>query len=92
MSIAVATPYGPVAEALFQRAARVRLLVCDVDGVLSDGKIYLGNQGEELKTFHTKDGFGIKALLVITSYSIHYTKLYDHHHRQRHHPAQGTRC
>jgi len=63
MSTTIGTPYGPVAEALFQRAARVRLLVCDVDGVLSDGKIYLGNQGEELKTFHTKDGFGIKALL-----------------------------
>ncbi len=59
----VTTPYGPVAGALFQRAAGIRLLVCDVDGVLSDGKIYLGNQGEELKTFHTKDGFGIKALL-----------------------------
>jgi 3-deoxy-D-manno-octulosonate 8-phosphate phosphatase (KDO 8-P phosphatase) len=36
--------------------------VCDVDGVFSDGRIYLGNKGEELKAFHTKDGFGIKAL------------------------------
>lgn len=63
MSATIATPYGPVSEVLFERAARIRLLVCDVDGVLSDGKIYLGNQGEELKTFHTKDGFGIKALL-----------------------------
>lgn len=38
-------------------------MVCDVDGVLSDGLIYMGNDGEELKTFHTHDGFGIKALL-----------------------------
>lgn len=45
-----------------QRAADIRLLICDVDGVFSDGRIYLGNQGEELKAFHTRDGYGIKAL------------------------------
>lgn len=44
------------------RATRIRLLICDVDGVFSDGRIYLGNQGEELKAFHTRDGYGIKAL------------------------------
>jgi 3-deoxy-D-manno-octulosonate 8-phosphate phosphatase (KDO 8-P phosphatase) len=36
--------------------------VLDVDGVLSDGKIYLGNQGEELKAFNAKDGYGVKAM------------------------------
>jgi 3-deoxy-D-manno-octulosonate 8-phosphate phosphatase (KDO 8-P phosphatase) len=56
------TLYGPVSAELFEQARQVRLLVCDVDGVLSDGRIYLGNQGEEFKTFHTKDGFGLKAL------------------------------
>ncbi len=45
-----------------ERAADIRLLICDVDGVFSDGRIYLGNQGEELKAFHTRDGYGIKAL------------------------------
>ncbi|MBO1519262.1 3-deoxy-manno-octulosonate-8-phosphatase KdsC [Oceanisphaera sp. DM8] len=54
--------YGPVATTVWRNLARVKLLICDVDGVLSDGNIYLGNQGEEYKTFNTKDGFGIKAL------------------------------
>jgi 3-deoxy-D-manno-octulosonate 8-phosphate phosphatase (KDO 8-P phosphatase) len=44
------------------RAAIVRLLALDVDGVLTDGLIYYGNSGEELKTFNIKDGLGIKLL------------------------------
>ncbi|QSX31948.1 3-deoxy-manno-octulosonate-8-phosphatase KdsC [Shewanella cyperi] len=55
--------YGPVSEANWQKAEQIKLLICDVDGVFSDGRIYLGNQGEELKAFHTRDGFGVKALL-----------------------------
>jgi 3-deoxy-D-manno-octulosonate 8-phosphate phosphatase (KDO 8-P phosphatase) len=55
--------YGPVAGEVWRRMADIKLLICDVDGVLSDGMIYLGNQGEEYKSFCTKDGFGIKALL-----------------------------
>ena len=54
--------YGPIASTVWQRLSQIQLLICDVDGVLSDGLIYLGNQGEEFKTFNTKDGFGIKAL------------------------------
>lgn len=45
-----------------QRAAAIRMLVLDVDGVLTDGRIYYGNAGEELKTFNIKDGLGIKLL------------------------------
>ena len=56
------TLYGEVALEVLQSANKIKLLVCDVDGVFSDGRIYLGNDGEELKAFHTKDGFGIKAL------------------------------
>ena len=56
------TLYGEVALEILQKAKKIKLLVCDVDGVFSDGRIYLGNDGEELKAFHTKDGFGIKAL------------------------------
>ena len=44
------------------KAQAIKLLICDVDGVFSDGRIYLGNQGEELKAFHTRDGQGIKFL------------------------------
>lgn len=41
---------------------QLRMLVLDVDGVLSDGKLYLGNEGEELKTFNIQDGLGLKLL------------------------------
>lgn len=58
----VITLYGPVDEAVMERAANIKLLICDVDGVFSDGRIYLGNDGEELKAFHTRDGFGVKAV------------------------------
>lgn len=54
--------YGVVDKSIEDKANKIKLLVCDVDGVFSDGRIYLGNNGEELKAFHTKDGFGIKAL------------------------------
>jgi len=64
MSQTANTPYGPVSQAALEAARRIRLLICDVDGVLSDGKIYLGNNGEELKSFHTKDGFGLKAVMA----------------------------
>ena len=57
----IETLYTPVPRDVFAAAAKIRVLVGDVDGVLSDGRIYLGNHGEELKNFHTKDGFGLKA-------------------------------
>ncbi|NQX87898.1 MAG: HAD-IIIA family hydrolase [Halioglobus sp.] len=43
-------------------AALIRLLALDVDGVLTDGRLYFGNNGEELKAFNIKDGLGIKLL------------------------------
>ena len=45
-----------------EKACTVKLLVLDVDGVLSDGRLYYGNDGEELKSFYTPDGVGIKLL------------------------------
>jgi len=39
-----------------KRAARIKLLLLDVDGVLTDGRIYLGPRGEEFKAFHVRDG------------------------------------
>lgn len=47
---------------LEDRARRVRLLSCDVDGVLTDGKIYYAADGSQLKAFSTLDGFGLKML------------------------------
>lgn len=45
----VETCYGPVEQDVMARAGKIRLLICDVDGVLSDGLIFMGNNGEELK-------------------------------------------
>lgn len=45
-----------------ERARGIKLLALDVDGVLSDGKLYYGNDGEELKCFSILDGLGIKLL------------------------------
>lgn len=42
------------------RAKKIKLLLLDVDGVLTDGRIFLDNQGNELKAFHVRDGHGIK--------------------------------
>lgn len=41
----------------------IRFLVMDVDGTLTDGKIYMGQEGELFKAFDIKDGYGIKCLL-----------------------------
>jgi 3-deoxy-D-manno-octulosonate 8-phosphate phosphatase (KDO 8-P phosphatase) len=57
------TLYGPVSSDIVDIAKQIKLLICDVDGVFSDGRIYMGNQGEELKTFHTRDGYGVKSLM-----------------------------
>jgi 3-deoxy-D-manno-octulosonate 8-phosphate phosphatase (KDO 8-P phosphatase) len=40
----------------------IRLLVLDVDGVLTDGRLYFGPRGEALKVFHVRDGFGLVRL------------------------------
>ncbi|MDD3114379.1 MAG: HAD-IIIA family hydrolase [Anaerovibrio sp.] len=46
------------ADAL-ERAARIRMVVLDVDGTLTDGRIYIGPEGEAMKEFSVKDGMGI---------------------------------
>jgi 3-deoxy-D-manno-octulosonate 8-phosphate phosphatase (KDO 8-P phosphatase) len=46
------------------RAARVRLAIFDVDGVLTDGRLIYAEDGHELKAFHVHDGLGLKRLLA----------------------------
>ena len=46
-----------------QKLAAVRLVAFDVDGVFTDGRFYLSDDGIESKAFHTQDGFGIRQLL-----------------------------
>lgn len=43
-------------------AARIKLLLLDVDGVMTDGRIFLDNNGVETKAFHVRDGHGLKLL------------------------------
>jgi 3-deoxy-D-manno-octulosonate 8-phosphate phosphatase (KDO 8-P phosphatase) len=50
-------------DTLVERANDVRLLVLDVDGVLTDGRLYFSSRGEELKCFHVRDGAGIVRVL-----------------------------
>ena len=48
--------------ALKERASNIRMLVLDVDGVLTDGKLYFDHAGNEMKAFNTRDGMGMKSL------------------------------
>jgi 3-deoxy-D-manno-octulosonate 8-phosphate phosphatase (KDO 8-P phosphatase) len=47
---------------VYQRARAIRLLILDVDGVLTDGRLYFDAKGETLKVFHVRDGHGLKML------------------------------
>lgn len=49
-------------DTLRERARRIRLLVLDVDGVLTDGRLHITADGEETKVFHVRDGSGIVAV------------------------------
>lgn len=49
---------------LLEKAKNIRCVICDVDGVLTDGLLYLDNFGNELKTFHVQDGMGLKLLMA----------------------------
>jgi 3-deoxy-D-manno-octulosonate 8-phosphate phosphatase (KDO 8-P phosphatase) len=47
-------------EEVWERARRIRLLILDIDGVLTDGSLYFDAKGETLKVFNVRDGHGIK--------------------------------
>ncbi|PKM45761.1 MAG: 3-deoxy-manno-octulosonate-8-phosphatase KdsC [Gammaproteobacteria bacterium HGW-Gammaproteobacteria-1] len=47
---------------ILERAAQIRLVIFDVDGVLTDGSLYLGDDGQEYKAFNSRDGHGMKML------------------------------
>lgn len=48
-----------------QSERKIRMLVMDVDGTLTDGSIYVSTSGEAVKAFHVKDGYGIKNRLPV---------------------------
>ena len=84
-----------MSDILLDRAKKIRLAIFDIDGVLTDGKLYLLDDGQNLKAFHCHDGLGIKLLArtgiitaVITS---HRSALIDKRMAQLqvHHVYQG---
>lgn len=63
MKRAVESPAIPPSRTPAERAARLRCVVFDIDGVMTDGKLYLGPDGAEWKAVNVRDGLGIKLLL-----------------------------
>ncbi|MCW8881237.1 MAG: 3-deoxy-manno-octulosonate-8-phosphatase KdsC [Sedimenticola sp.] len=49
-------------EEILKRAQQIELIIFDVDGVLTDSTLYLGDDGQEYKAFNSKDGLGMKLL------------------------------
>jgi len=56
--------FNDLPAAIRERAAKIKLAVFDVDGVLTDGKLCYSDDGRELKSFHVHDGFGLKRLMA----------------------------
>lgn len=52
----------PKMQEIRERASRIRLLIFDVDGVLTDGSLFLGDDGQEYKAFNSRDGHGMVML------------------------------
>lgn len=50
-------------KSIIEKCKKIKLVITDVDGVLTDGGRYYGNKGETIKKFHTHDGMGINLLL-----------------------------
>lgn len=58
------SPMAPASKATTEAVKPLRLLLLDVDGVLTDGRLFLTDSGEEIKAFHSRDGHGIKMLIA----------------------------
>lgn len=48
---------------ILEKAAQIKLVIFDVDGVLTNGSLFYGDDGQEYKAFHSRDGHGMKMLL-----------------------------
>lgn len=62
MDSGILKPDFDAGEDVLKRAAGIKLLILDVDGVMTDGGLYFDNQGEEYKAFNSLDGHGMKML------------------------------
>src|SRR5690606_41705764 len=56
------SPPASPSPGLLARAARIRLVCFDVDGTLTDGRLYIAADGTETKAFHVHDGLGLSLL------------------------------
>ena len=54
----------PIRQSINRQSSIIRALFFDVDGVLTDGRIYLAGDGREFKVFDTKDGYGIRKAIA----------------------------
>jgi 3-deoxy-D-manno-octulosonate 8-phosphate phosphatase (KDO 8-P phosphatase) len=52
-------------DKILELAKKIKCLICDLDGVLTDGLLYIDNHFNELKTFHIHDGVGLKLLMAV---------------------------
>ncbi len=66
---------------LLVRCSEIRLAVFDVDGVMTDGRLYRDDSGQEIKAFHSRDGLGLKALmsngLIVAALTARRSRLVD---------------
>lgn len=58
----IAAPDLDIADDVIQRAKNIVLVIFDVDGVLTDGSLFIGDDGQEYKAFNSRDGHGIKMM------------------------------
>jgi 3-deoxy-D-manno-octulosonate 8-phosphate phosphatase (KDO 8-P phosphatase) len=52
-------------KVVLDKVKKIKCLICDVDGVLTDGRLFIDNHGNELKAFHVQDGMGLKLLMGV---------------------------
>lgn len=52
----------PIPQHIIEKAKLIRLVIFDVDGVLTDGSLFYGDDGQEYKAFHSRDGHGMNML------------------------------
>ncbi|MCG6975651.1 MAG: 3-deoxy-manno-octulosonate-8-phosphatase KdsC [Acidiferrobacterales bacterium] len=57
-------PMFDIDEAVLQRAQVIKLAIFDVDGVLTNGTLFMGDDGQEYKAFNSRDGHGMKMLVA----------------------------
>ncbi|HED16429.1 MAG TPA: 3-deoxy-D-manno-octulosonate 8-phosphate phosphatase, partial [Gammaproteobacteria bacterium] len=48
---------------IYDKARKIKLVIFDVDGVLTDGSLFIGDDGQEYKAFNSRDGHGMKMLM-----------------------------